>query len=358
MRRIKNLDGLRGLAILMVVAGHAAANYEPLAAGPRRWLTAFANSGGGVRLFFVLSGYLITKLLLDEGRRHGRISLSQFYRRRVVRIFPAYYAYLAALALWAWWRPIAIGWRSWVAAATFTWNYSSRWVPAGEGNVWDLGHTWTLAMEQQFYLLWPVALVLLGPRRALWAALALVVWCPLARVGSYFLFPDQRGALTLMFHTGSDSLMMGCAAALLLAPAGPGFPPEWLRGRGAAVAAGSAAWLLLVSPVASELIRGFPVAAGYTLDAAAAAWIVAWADLHPSPGASRLLSSRLLTGLGVLSYSLYLWQQPFLAPGGWLSHGRLILPLGGALAAAGLSLWLIERPCLRWQARRQAADRA
>jgi peptidoglycan/LPS O-acetylase OafA/YrhL len=213
-------------------------------------------------------------------------------------------------------------------------------------------------MEQQFYLLWPLALLLLAPRRALWAALALVVWCPLARVGSYFLFPDQRGALTLMFHTGSDSLMMGCAAALLLAPTGSGSLADWLRVRGAAVAAWSAVWLLVASPVAGELIRGFPVVAGYTLDAATAAWIVAWADLHPSPGASRLLGSRLLTGFGVLSYSLYLWQQPFLAPGRWLSQGRLILPLGGALAAAGLSLLLIERPCLQWQARRRAEERS
>jgi peptidoglycan/LPS O-acetylase OafA/YrhL len=355
MGRIKNLDGLRGIAILMVLAGHVASNYQPLEPGLRRWLVALANSGGGVRLFFVLSGYLITKLLLVEWRRDRRISLRKFYRRRVVRIFPAYYAYLGVLALWAWWRPVDIGWRSWIAAATFTWNYSSRWIPADSGVPWELGHTWTLAMEQQFYLLWPVVLLLLGPRRAVWAALTLVVWCPLARVGSYYLFPDQRGALTLMFHTGSDSLMMGCAAALLAAPGGSASGMGWLRARGAAVAGWGAVWLLLISPVAGELIRGFPVALGYTLDAAAAAWIVVWSDLAPSPAASRLLGSRLLTGLGGLSYSLYLWQQPFLAPGGGLSRGRLLLPLAGALAAAGLSLWLIERPCLQWQARRRVA---
>jgi peptidoglycan/LPS O-acetylase OafA/YrhL len=210
-------------------------------------------------------------------------------------------------------------------------------------------------MEQQFYVVWPLLILLLRPPRALWAALALVVWCPLARVGSYWLFPGQRGALETMFHTGSDSLMMGCAAALLLAPDRTAAATGWLRIHGAPLAAASTAWLLMLSPLLGTLIRGFPAAAGDTADALAAAWVVAWADHHPSPGLSRWLGSGVLTGLGVLSYSLYLWQQPFLAPTGALSRGHLILPLAGALAAAALSLWLIERPWLRWRARREAA---
>ena len=93
------LDGLRGVAILWVLAGHIAQNYSPLDETARRWLTAFANARAGVRLFFVLSGYLITSLLLKEQASSGRISLPPFYRRRARRIFPAFYVYLLVLVV-------------------------------------------------------------------------------------------------------------------------------------------------------------------------------------------------------------------------------------------------------------------
>jgi len=351
--RIRTLDGIRGIAIVLVLLGHTAANYNPLGPELRRWLVVFANPQTGVRLFFVLSGYLITKLLLAERERTGRISLWRFYGRRALRIFPAYYVYLLLLALSAPWLTPEIGKRCWLAAVTFTWNYSSLWISPAPTEVWNLGHTWTLAMEQQFYLLWPLLFLLRSRRRLGWFVAALIVWCPVARVSSYFLFPSQRGLLTVMFHTGCDSLIVGCAAALLLHSRGR-LPV--LRSWGNPVALGATIWLALVSPVTGELIRGFPVAIGYTIDAGAAAWLIAWLDHAPPPWASRVLGSRLLVGLGVLSYSLYLWQQPFLAPSGPLGRGHWVLPVGGALAAATASLFGVERPFLRWRARRQPAS--
>ncbi|ACB76035.1 acyltransferase family protein [Opitutus terrae] len=345
--RIDTLDGLRGIAILLVLAGHTVANLQPLGWLETPWIRALANPGGGVRLFFVLSGYLITHLLLQEQAATGSIGLLQFYRRRALRIWPAFYAYLLTLVLLALWFPTGLNVGTFTAAATFTWNYASFWaVPPPEGT-WNLGHLWTLALEQQFYLLWPLALIVF-PRRALWIAVALVIWCPLARVGTYYLFPAQRGLLAMMFHTGIDSLMAGCAAALLLQSAA--WRERLLRcGR---LAGSAALWLLVLSPLAALHVRGFGVSAGFTLDAAAAALLIAWMHRAPPAWAQALLGRGPLRMLGLISYSLYLWQQLFLSPDGWLAQGRLLAPLLAALAAAVLSYRLVEKPLLGLKDRR------
>jgi len=333
----------------MVVAGHAALNYQPMNEGLRRWLVAFSNSGLGVRLFFVLSGYLITSLLLQEHAKRGTISLRAFYLRRVLRIFPAFYTFLLTLTVLSLWIPSGLTPSTWTASATFTWNYAHTWVNPPPEGTWNLGHFWTLALEEQFYLLWPLTLRLAGIRRALYIAVALVIWCPLARLGTYFLFPAERGYVVMMFHTGSDSIMVGCAAALLMqfAPVRKKFAR--VASAGAWVAVG---WMGVLSPLSGEMIRGFPIFAGITLDALASAWIILWAR-HALPlGIEKLLGRGLLPALGTISYSLYLWQQLFLSPTGWLAAGRVLPACGAAVAAACLSYWLIEKPALRLKNRR------
>lgn len=254
MNRLRALDGLRGLAILMVVAGHAAANYRPLSASVRGWLEAFANPQQGVRIFFALSGYLITSLLLRETSETGRVDLRAFWRRRAVRIFPAYYAFLAAIALWGLFDAGALSWPHWWAAATFTWNYALTVLPPPTQDLWVLGHTWSLAVEAQFYLFWPPLLVLLGPRRGLLFLLAFLALEPALRVGSYALFPGLRGYLVMMLHTGADGILAGSAAALLLQkPAALAF----LQRHGARLVALAFGWIFVLGPVcASRNWRG------------------------------------------------------------------------------------------------------
>lgn len=344
--RIGTLDGLRGIAILLVLAGHIAQNLQPLAENTRRWVMAYANAGAGVRLFFVLSGYLITQLLLKEQDDTGTVSLLRFYWRRALRIFPAFYAYLAILALLSCWLPVGLTAQTFTAAATFSWNYAFFWITSPAEGWWNFGHLWTLALEQQFYLLWPAALFLAGRRRALGLAIALLVWCPFARIGTYFLFPDQRGYLSSMLHTAIDPLMAGCAAALLLRETSW---RERLRCHGRFGTILAAIWLFVLSPTVGELRHGFPAAGGLTLDALAAAWIIAWAHLESNPITQRILGRGLLPAIGMISYSLYLWQQFFLSPTGPLSRGQIMLPLGGAMLAAVASYHLVERPALRWK---------
>ena len=350
MKHVSAFDGLRGIAVLMVLAGHTAANYQPFSVEAHRWLGAFANASFGVRLFFVLSGYLITSLLLDERARTGRISLLAFYRRRAVRILPAFYVFLAAILVLQIWHSFGVTPSAALAAATHTWNYAWLWITAPASGEWTLGHLWTLALEQQFYLFWPGLLIGLGTRRAGWAALALIVWCPLARVATYFLMPGQRGHLGMMFHTAIDSLMIGCLAALLV-------QNEKIRAvlirHGTAGAITGFTWALGLSPLMGELVRGFPVVAGFTLDALAAAWIIAWLHHRSPPVAAGLLEKGILPWLGALSYSLYLWQQVFLSPSGWLAEGNIVLPWLGAIGAAWISYTCIEKPALRWRVGRR-----
>ena len=330
----------------MVLAGHTAANYEPLSPWAHRWLWAFTNASLGVRLFFVLSGYLITSLLLEEQVKTGRISLAAFYRRRAVRILPAFYVFLGSLVILQVWHSFGLTASAVLAASTHTWNYALLWVTITPTGAWNLGHLWTLALEQQFYLFWPVALLWLGPRRAGWCALGLIIWCPLARVATYYLIPAQRGYLGMMLHTAIDSLMMGCLAALLLTDQRV---RTWLLRHGPKGVILALCWVLGLSPLVSETIHGFQIVAGFTLDALNAAWIIAWLHHQTSPVAEGILSQGLLPWLGSLSYSLYLWQQVFLSPSGELADGHIILPWLSAVGAAWLSYQLVEKPALRWR---------
>lgn len=341
--RIRNLDGIRGIAIALVLAGHSVARLSISSGGPNKWCEAFANPGAGVRLFFVLSGYLITSILIKEKARTGSVSLRNFYLRRILRIFPAFYVFLVLLAILNWRWELGVDNASLAAAGTFTWNYAALWHQPPPGS-WYVGHLWTLSLEQQFYLLWPATIATLGMRRSTIVAAGLIVWCPLARLATYALFPAQRGMTGMMFHTGIDSIMVGCAAALLVAQ------PQWasrLRQHRRVLLLCSLIWLALVSPVASVLIRGFGISAGFTGDAVAAAVLVACAHLAPPSWLSRVLGRGPLPFLGIISYSLYLWQQLYLGTAGPL--GRV--PLTGALAlglvTALLSYLLVERPALR-----------
>lgn len=342
--RIGALDGVRGIAILLVLAGHVVANFQPLSPEFRYWLGAFANSNAGVRLFFVLSGYLITWLLLREWTATGRISIGQFYRRRALRIFPAFYAYLLILAGLTFLWPTGVNEQTFLAAATFTWNYHHLWVSIPPEGAWNLGHLWTLALEQQFYLFWPALLVWAGRTRATWAAAALALGCPIIRVLTHLFLPEQRGYSGMMLHSAIDGLMIGCAAALM---ADHPAVSTALQRHGKRFVLSAIAWLALASPALGASVRGFPVAIGFTLDAIAAAWLILWLHRAAPPRATRWLDKGPLAALGTISYSLYLWQQPFLSNTGPLRHGQVFLPLVAALVVAVLSYRFIEQPFLR-----------
>ncbi len=285
----------------------------------------------------MISGFLITHLLLKELNASGTISLKHFYFRRALRIFPPFYVYMAValavtLAGWA-----AGDLRAFVVAATYTWNYLG-------GGSELLEHTWSLSLEEQFYLLWPAALVLLGTRKSSKLAVWVILLSPVSRIVTYYLAPGHRALLSAMLHTGLDSIMFGCLLAILWRnPRFNQIVQPLVRGWAAAIAA---AFVLVLAPFFLDArFRGsYSLVFGLTLNAICLSLILLYVVRVPGSAAGRLLNTAVLRHLGVISYSLYLWQQMFTGVNSvrLLSlepacdsclRGTLLLARGTALAA-------------------------
>lgn len=352
--RIPCLDGLRAVAVLMVLAGHAA---NTVVGTGGRWTVIMPWAGRyaslGVLLFFVLSGYLITGLLLREQALTGRISLGAFYLRRALRIWPVFFAYIAVMAIFTALGVFKIGVGQLVSAATFTWNYKHVWSDAGGDGEWYLGHFWTLAVEQQFYLLWPLALWSLSRVWAGRLAVILLVLGPALRVGTYYLWPAARPQTGIMFHTMMDPLLVG---SLLALGQGSLLLPRVLQRLSAAIwPLLGVGFVLLVSPWLRDHFRGsYALPIGISLESIVCGFILAWLVGRPHSLAGRLLEWSPLRWLGRLSYSLYVWNQPFLTPLNTSWSGLFPLNLACNLAVACLSYYGLEKPLVALRRRFQA----
>lgn len=364
--RIPGLDGFRAVAILIVLGAHAR-----LAPGPA-WM-AWLPEGGvlGVAVFFVLSGYLITTLLLDEQRRlgdFGRLDLPRFYARRALRLLPACYLFLLVMV-----GLRRLGWTSFgdlslLASALYFRNFAS----AGD---WPIAHTWSLSIEEQFYLLWPLALVIahrrfgrrFGRRLLVLGALACAAAWPLVRLVRHHALYTGGGRQALE-AAGMETILCGCLLALVL---------DAITRRAAALDRPTRIILTIVERAlraALTLPLTFVSLVGLYLYADRAPPAFAWAlpplrdaaiavllgacVLRPQRLATRLLDLAPLRALGVLSYSLYLWQEPFLDPdhGGPARAFPLNLVLSFACALA--SYFLVERPFLALRHRLRAKSDA
>ncbi|MBY0371928.1 acyltransferase [bacterium] len=317
------LDGLRALAVALVLLGHTTfENYRP---------KEFASLG--VHLFFVLSGFLITALLLRESEATGRIDLRAFFVRRVLRIFPAYYAFLGTLA-----ALIGLGWitdvpwYSWAASALFVANI---W---GRGTA--VGHTWSLSLEEQFYLAWPTLFLLLGSStRRLQAAIAgiLAIW--VLRISAIALgWSDyETGAVYMRPWFRFDSLILGCALALAYTPRG-----TWEVRRTPFSLVWVAPLLVAWSVWAEKFFLGrvlFTTVQGLLCGA----FLLALMDLQKRPAWARVFEHATTRWLAALSYPLYLWQQIFLYPAQRGILESFVLTFG----VAAISYYGLERPILR-----------
>jgi peptidoglycan/LPS O-acetylase OafA/YrhL len=334
--RLPGLDGLRAISVALVVTWHVAMNgLAHDAVLGQVWRFDIGNLG--VRVFFVLSGFLITTLLLEEHAVHGRISLARFYFRRTLRIMPAYYVFLGAMAISA-----AVGWIT-VAPAAFL--HAAAYLTNYLSSAWWIGHSWSLSVEEQFYLLWPGTLVLLGIRRGFRVAAVMLLAAPVFRVLATREPPLWPVYWRYAFECVADALATGCLLAYLR-------PRLWTWSRYRALLSGRAALVLplalAVVTVLSVRDHTFAAVVGVSLMNVLIALIVDWALRHPRGAVGRALNSRPVAFVGTLSYSLYLWQQPFLANAG---HLPMAVRLAAIAAAALLSYYLVERPALRLRSR-------
>jgi peptidoglycan/LPS O-acetylase OafA/YrhL len=351
--RLPSLDGWRAVAIALVFLSHFTATRG---FSPPSWWTQVFQGNLGVRIFFVISGLLITYLLLLEADSRGRPSLRWFYTRRVLRIFPVYFLYLGVvfgLTAAGLYTDTAT---AWIGSLTFTRNLI--------GQPQSLtGHYWSLSVEEQFYFVWPVTFVWLKlwkrPRLAIGLLLGPVVFCPIVRwniIQVHWQNDWIDHALNLLSTARyADSLAVGCIGA---------FAYRRYRGRLKQLAS---RWILVVGLaifVALAAVTGHAGSAEPVLPLiqAIAILLVMWVTIdRPSGVVYRALNTSLVVQLGVLSYSLYVWQELFIS---WSAGPRLSsLPFYDwrvwwlpALACGYASYYGVERPILRIRDRYKQVD--
>lgn len=326
--RIPSLDGARAISIALVMASHA---------GPQRFLQAADVGLLGVRVFFVISGFLITKLLLEERERTGRISIRRFYMRRAFRILPAAYVYIAIAVML-----IPFGmylfYRDVPPILLF---YADYYLHPGRVAGVAIGQFWSLSVEEQFYFFWPAALVLLGSRRAPYACAILLLTAPTFRLLSAFgiwpTWPD------FAFESVCDALATGCLLALLR-------DRLWsmrayrrvVEGPVLGCFAGFALALTFIGvPVVVRYAVGIPL-----LNVSIVMLLDRYMRMPTSTIVGRILNAAPIAWVGTISYSLYLWQQPWM-----FSTWPLVVRVCAALACATISFYLVERPMLRLRSR-------
>ena len=360
-RRIPSLDGIRTLAVALVCLCHAV-NHPGISFGilSGTWIEPMSREGGrfGVLLFFVLSGYLITTLLIREQAKKGRIAIGEFWYRRAFRILPVFVVYLAVVGLLTLSGTLDITWKAFASAATYTWNYQFLYLDSSSiGSDWSvLGHIWSLSVEEQFYLFFPLLVAALMPRKAMVVCLFLIVLTPPLRVVQYFAFPAIRDYGPVMGHSlFGASIAIGCWLAFAEHLKAATTFRSLLATRSAFITA--LLYGLVVHPVMVNRFGGaWSLPVGETLASFSAASIIVYSIRHATTSwAGRLFNWAPVAWLGVISYSLYIWQQLFYhfdLPGypGWLSRGAMTVC---AILAATSSYYLLELPMLRlrdkWQ---------
>ena len=328
------LDGLRGIAVLIVLVGH----------GP----IAFLGGGPGVTVFFTLSGFLITALLLEERRTNGRVDLGRFYARRALRLLPALAVCLVA---------VAIGLTVLEMPLTGVWYaalYVANLAPALGAKLPYLSHTWSLSLEEQFYVAWPLTLLLLARLRRPWAVAAasgvgIAVCAVLRVVVDRDALLTQPQALQVAFHLlwRADALLVGCLLALVLGPA-LRLPRALI---GWAGACGVATVLAASLQARSDLYYSVWITAVPLATAAVLVWV-----LSIETPFSRALTWGPLRYTGRISYGLYLWHFPiFVLLRRDLEHLPSVVEIAIAtavsFAVASVSYFVVERPFLRLKRR-------
>jgi peptidoglycan/LPS O-acetylase OafA/YrhL len=352
MSRIPSLDGLRALSIFLVMALHTMQGLPH--ALPLIWYAIF-NGDTGVFIFFVISGYLITSLLLHEQQKNGSISMRSFYFRRAMRILPPIYFYVAILLLLGLAGRLAVTKIDIFSALFFFRNYATG------TSMWSLEHFWTLSVEEQFYLIWPFVLYLClrhrsglsGRTAAAKVAFVVILVSPIIRVVS-FLLPVPYLHHGGMFQMRADALMFGCVVALLQGT------PAFERAYSFAT---KIWWVPPVVIFLSDCMGArfqnywnFPL--GFTVTGIAIAFFLLWCVRNPSSVVGRVLNARPVVHIGVLSYSIYIWQTLFLHRGNEAIFGpslKFIRTFPGnwlaILIVAEISYYVVEQPSLRLRTR-------
>lgn len=324
------LDGLRGVAILLVMVAHAAPS--------GRW---GAGGSAGVTIFFTLSGFLITALLVGERERIGRVRFGAFYLRRARRLFPALAVMVIVCTMIGY---VVDGFPATPKNALLGLSYVSNWVIIAKGDepLGIFGHTWSLSIEEQFYVVWPLVLVL-AMRSRHWRGIVYAItasaWIYAFFARWIYWYADGPQRVYSGADTRMDALLVGCSLAV------------WMTSRSVTAKPSPRTDALLVTIPILVFGTAHP-AMDYLLNPGWIPLLVACVLYRVSAGNySGLLTNGVLRYVGSRSYALYLWHGPIagliemeLGLSHWLEVG-VAYALSFLLAEA--SWRLVERPFLR-----------
>ena len=352
LSKIDALDGLRGVAVILVLLNHL-----PLAV-PSLIDRLVRGGEFGVDAFFVLSGFLITALMLRDQAIRGGVRIGAFYRRRAMRILPALIVFLAAYELYAVTTHLptlhAHSHASTLSRALNDIFYPWRLLASSTGT----SHLWSLAVEEQFYLVWPLCVTLfLGIRRRTTTATFVLV-AAIVAIAVHRAILWYHGVFWAVLYTRldtrADALLVGCLLAHL-----------WVRDKLPKRGLQVPAWLALavyLYVVGVGASRAFLYWGGFTLVAIAIGVILAAVLESPWP-VTRLLRLRALRAVGRVSYGLYIWHLAVFTAVGrygktWSPATQLAVALAVAAFATYASRIIIERPVLRWKDRLENPHRS
>jgi peptidoglycan/LPS O-acetylase OafA/YrhL len=337
--RIAGLDGLRGISILLVLYGHALATR---AFPSSRFLARFEAIGIlGVQIFFVISGFLITHLLLREKQRSGTISLKKYYARRSLRILPVFAVFMLVVVLARIAGLVDVDRASLIAASLFVMNFVQK--PS-----WAVGHTWSLSVEEQFYLIWPFILKRSSTQRCIRLCFLAIVAVPLVRCLIFRYDPDGASLLSRLAPQFADCLAMGCLFALRLPDLKASEPVRRLLSSRLCLAAFPIMVLINALWIRPDVCpKWITLPVGQACISFLAALLIARLVLLPTSLMRRALTFPPLAFIGVISYSLYVWQQIFLDRTSHHAWNAFPVNLAASFLAAVLSYLFIERSSAR-----------
>jgi len=336
LKRIPSLDGLRAVSILLVLFAHS--RYS--VGFPVQLSRLAYHCAVGVTVFFVISGFLITTLLLTEEAKNGFVNRTDFYIRRAFRILPIFLLFILFVTLWRKVEAIGLTNGDILHALTFTVNFAP-----GRGS-WFISHFWTLSVEEQFYLLWPTVFII--SRKHLKPVLCVFIIYSCISRAIWHRYPEFGTVALAPYFSASDAIMIGALGGILLFE-NPGLTSQKIFDRWSLKLLAIIIIAFFVYCVDSGKLSIIAIPFGNVFISASILFLV-FAYLKPSNSlAYKFLNNKIMVHIGLLSYSLYVWQQFFIkgsTPFTWRTFPLNILFI---YLAALASYYLWEQPFLKFR---------
>ncbi len=351
MTKYPSLNGLRAISIILVLLNHLAIQNNIFGSLiNNKWLFPFIRviSDGqlGVNVFFVISGFLITSLMLNEERKTNTVSFKSFYIRRTLRIFPAYYSLLLFYFILQILGYIKLDNESWLTSVTYTkyFNFASH--------DWYTGHGWSLSIEEHFYLLWPLVFLKGGKIRK-FTVLFFISIVPFIRCFQYYHPVSWIGEASIF--TRIDSISVGCFCALYKDSIIKKLTLFWhivFILSASLLFFSSFVIILLTKAHLSFLFIPFGKTYG-TIANILIASIMMYSVFGPKGIWFKFLNFKVINFIGILSYSIYLWQEFFIYKSAlWINRFPQNIFL--VTVVASCSYFFIEQPFLKLKSRFQS----